>query len=349
MGPTPWPVPALADLRALADFLDMDAATLAWLSDTRNLERAAHDQRLRNYFYAGRPRRGGVLRVIETPKPRLKAAQRHVLHDLLDWIPAHPAAHGFTRGRSARTHATAHAGRYVVVRLDLEDFFASIRAARVYGIYRTAGYPEAVAHTLTGLTTNVVPADVWHALAGPSGSWQLTAHHRLGRRLATPHLPQGAPTSPALANLAAFGLDRRLAGLAAALDLAYTRYADDLTFSGTRALVGYASRLRATVASIAAEEGFRVNQRKSTLTTRAGRQTVCGLVVNDHPNIARHEYDALKAILHNAARHGPESQNRAGVRDFPAHLLGRIAWVESVYAARGAKLRERYARITWAA
>ena len=81
--------------------------------------------------------------------------------------------------------------------------------------------------------------------------------------------------------------------------------------------------------------------------TSAGRQRVCGIVVNDHPNVARDEYDRLKAILHNATRHGPAGENRAGVADFRAHLLGRIAWVQSINPARGARLRERFARIEW--
>ena len=82
----------------------------------------------------------------------------------------------------------------------------------MYGILRTAGYPEAVAHLLTGLTTNALPPAAWAAIPRPADPRAIDVHHRLGRRLATPHLPQGAPTSPALANLAAFGLDRRLAG-----------------------------------------------------------------------------------------------------------------------------------------
>jgi hypothetical protein len=347
MGRMVWPTPAIPDLRVLSEFLGTEPAALLWLADVRSLERTAPDQRLRNYVYTTRQRRSGLVRVIETPKPRLKAAQRRVLHDLLDWIPAHRAAHGFTRGRSALTHASAHAGRHAVMRLDLEDFFASISAGRVYGIFRSAGYPEAVAHTMTGLATNVMPADVWQAIAPPAGSQRSAAHHRLGRRLATPHLPQGAPTSPALANLAAFSLDHRLAGLAASLGFTYTRYADDLTFSGSAALVRNAGRLRATIKTVAAQEGFKVNDSKTTLATRAGRQTVCGLVVNEHANVARDEYDTLKAILHNAARDGPESQNRAGLPDFRAHLLGRISWVESAQPSRGAKLRDRYAQITW--
>jgi RNA-directed DNA polymerase len=368
MGRMRWPVPELADVGALGAFLGLKAGELAWLADVRGLERGADDERLRNYRYAMRPRRSsGLPRVVESPKPRLKAAQRQVLHDVLDWIPAHPAAHGFTRGRSVVSHASSHVGEYAVLRIDLEDFFASIAAARVYGIFRAAGYPEAVAHVLTGLTTNAVPPAVLADIARPGDPREPdlrpgdpncgdpraddppATHARvlLRRRLGTPHLPQGAPTSPALANLAAFGLDRRLTGLAASLRLTYTRYADDLTFSGGRLLAERAAGVRATVATIAAEEGFAVNERKTTLATRAGRQTVCGVVVNDRTNVMRAEYDTLKAILHNAACGDPQAQNRDAVPDFRAHLLGRIAWVASLHPSRGAKLRRLHDAIGW--
>jgi GNAT superfamily N-acetyltransferase len=343
----PWPVPKLASLRAVASHLEVSDGQLAWLADVRGLERTVADEKLRHYRYGWLPRHGGPPRVIERPKARLKGLQRRVLHDVLDWIPAHDAAHGFTRGRSARSNAAAHTTRRVVMRFDLEDFFAAVCAPRVYGIFRAAGYPEPVAHTLTALSTNTVPIEEWAAVPRPTVPTLIQAHHRLGRRLATPHLPQGAPTSPALANLAAFALDRRLAGLAAALDATYTRYADDLTFSGSSRLLHQGERIRATVATIAREKGFAVNTRKSAVTTRAARQRVCGIVVNEHPNVARHEYDQLKAILHNAARRGPSGENRAGVPDFRAHLLGRIAWVESLHPGRGAKLRSAFARIAW--
>jgi RNA-directed DNA polymerase len=278
--------------------------------------------------------------------PSLKSIQRLLLHEVLDWIPVHDDAHGFTRGRSVRTHARAHTGRFVVVRLDLEDFFASIRARRVYGIFRTAGYPESVAYVLTALTTNVVPAAVWHKLSRPVDPRQLGPHHHLGRSLATPHLPQGAPTSPALASLAAFRLDRRLDGLAKALEISYSRYADDLTFSGDARLVRGAGTLRRTVAQIAREEGFTVNEAKTMLATRAGRQRVCGVVVNDHLNTTRREYDVLKAIIHNSAVHGPQTQNRQAVPNLRAHLLGRISWVESLNPQRGEQLRRHFNEIT---
>ena len=347
MGRRRWPVPELASLGSLADFLDLTAGELGWLGDIRGLERSAPDEALRNYAYSTIARGGRPPRVIERPKRRLKTVQRQLLHEVLDWIPAHPQAHGFTRGRSAVSNAAVHTGRYAVLRLDLEDFFASIQARRVYGIFRSAGYPEAVAHALTALSTNVVPAATWAAIARPRDRREIAAHHALGRHLAAPHLPQGAPTSPALANLAAFRLDRRLSGLAASLHATYTRYADDLVFSGGRLLAARAPARRATIARIVREEGFTVNERKSALVTRAGRQRVCGIVVNEHTNVARGEYDRLKAILHNCARRGPEHENRAALAQFREHLLGRIAWVESLNAARGAKLRARFEQIDW--
>jgi hypothetical protein len=347
MGRRRWEVPEIASLAGLATFLGVSDAELAWFADARGLERTVEAERLRHYRYAALRRSGRPVRVIERPKRRLKEIQRQILRDVLDWIPAHEASHGFTRGRSVRSHAREHTGQFVVVRLDLEDFFASIAARRIYGIFRTAGYPESVAHSLTALTTNVVSSAVWRALPRPDAPAEIEAHYRLGRRLATPHLPQGAPTSPALANLAAFGLDRRLSGLAASLEVNYTRYADDLTFSGPPRLVRVADTLRRAVADIAREEGFMVNDHKSMLTTRAGCQRVCGVVVNERLNAPRREYDVLKAILHNARVHGPGSQNREALPNFRAHLLGRISWIGSLNPQRGEKLRRDFASIAW--
>jgi RNA-directed DNA polymerase len=347
MGRRRWPVAELDGVDRLAALLGLTAGELDWLADVRSMERRVSSERLRNYRYAWLPRPAAPPRVIEMPKPRLKAAQRTVLRQILDRVPAHPASHGFVPGRSARTHAAEHSGREVVIRLDLEDFFASVEARRVFGIFREAGYPEAVAHALTGLCSNVVPVTEWAAVPRPSDPPRLAAHWRLGSRLATPHLPQGAPTSPALANLAAFRLDRRLAGLAETLGARYTRYADDLVLSGPRALRPGAARLAELAAEIAREEGFRLNHAKTRAMGRGGRQQVCGVVVNEHPNVPRREYDELKAILHNAARGGPKDENRAGHPDFRAHLLGRIAWVEQLNPGRGRKLRERFALIDW--
>lgn len=342
-----WAITEIESVAALAERLELSDGQLAWLADTRGLERTVPAERLRNYRYRTVPRRNGLPRLIEAPKARLKEIQRWVLHEILDHVPAHEAAHGFRRGRSAVSHAQLHTGQRVVLRLDLTDFFASIAARRVYGIFLTLGYPPHVAHVLTGLSTNTIPQAVWLAAPKATEPWLLQRQFWLGRQLATPHLPQGAPTSPALANLAAFRLDRRLSGLATASGLRYSRYADDLTFSGRgRSRRGH-NRFEEIAAGIARQEGFELNRGKSAVQAAGARQSVCGVVVNVHTNVARTEYDQLKAILHNAARHGPASQNRSGTDDLRAHLRGRIAWVASLNPDRGEKLRQRFAEIDW--
>ena len=342
-----WPVAEIDSVTKLAELLELSDGQLAWLADVRGLERTVSEPKLRNYRYRTMPRRGGLPRVIEVPKARLKEIQRWLLHEILDHIPPHDAAHGFTRGRSVVSHARLHTGQPAVLRLDLKDFFASITAARVFGIYRVVGYAPPVAYALTGLSTNTVPGALWAAMSGVADPRLIQAHFWLGRQLATPHLPQGAPTSPALANLAAFRLDRRLTGLARAAGLGYSRYADDLTFSGPSRPRGRDREFEELVGRIAREEGFSLNEGKSALSTAGGRQSVCGIVVNVHPNVVRAEYDRLKAILHNSARRGPESQNRTAVADFEAHLRGRIAWVASLNPGRGESLRRRFAEIDW--
>jgi RNA-directed DNA polymerase len=340
-----WPIAALDSVDELAAALELSDGHLAWLADVRGLERTVPAERLRNYRYAAVPRRSGLPRVIEAPKLKLKEVQRWILREILDHVPVHPATQGFTRGRSVIDHARAHAGQAALLRLDLADFFASVSAGRVFGVFRTLGYEPAVAHVLTGLTTNTVPEQVWQVIHGAAASAGIQPRFHLGRQLATPHLPQGAPTSPALANLAAFRLDRRLSGLAAAGGIRYSRYADDLAFSGPR-VARRAAHLGAAVAAIVRAEGFAVNADKTVLRTRAARQSVCGIVVNATPNISRAEYDRLKAILHNAARDGPASQGLAGRE---AHLRGRIAWVAALNRPRGEKLMRRFAQIDWGA
>ena len=338
-----WPIAHVDAVMELAERLELDLGQLAWLADVRGLERTTPHERLRNYRYRWIPRRSGLPRLIEAPKLRLKEIQRWILREILSQVPAHDAAHGFTRGRSAITHATLHCGQRAVLSLDVRDFFPSVAASRVYGIFCTLGYPRAVAHVLTGLCTNVAPTMAWNAL--PPGGESDGTRFRLGRALATPHLPQGAPTSPALANLAAFGLDRRLTGLAGAFGLRYSRYADDLTLSG-RALSGKRSTaVAAYAAKIAREEGFALQPRKSRLRTAARRQLVTGVVVNAHPNLARSEYDRLRATLHRLALDGPPADD--GAVDLRAQLRGRVAWAESLNPARGAKLRRLYEAIEW--
>jgi RNA-directed DNA polymerase len=342
-----WPVARIQSVASLAERLELSAGQLAWLSDVRGLERTVDREQLRNYRYRWMPRRSGVPRLIEAPKLRLKEIQRWVLHEILDQVPPHGASHGFTRGRSVLTHAAGHTGQGVVLRLDLRDFFASVSAGRVYGLFRAVGYGHSVAHALTGVCTNTIPTMIWNAAEQPTKPWLIQSHFWLGRQLATPHLPQGAPTSPALANLAAFGIDRRLTGLSAAFSMHYTRYADDLTFSGPRLTARADRTLLQLAARIVDEEGFRLHQAKSSLRSAAQRQLVTGVVVNQKPNVSRVDYDRLKALLHRLTIDGPDTDSPGASVDLRAHLRGRVAWVIALNPQRGQKLGRLFDAIDW--
>jgi retron-type reverse transcriptase len=306
---------------------------LDWFADRRGMNRRVADRRLRHYWYLWLNGR-----LIEAPKPRLRALQRLVLSDLLGAIPVHPAAHGFVPAHSPHTFAAPHSGQPMVIRLDVTSFFASVTATRVYGLFRAAGYPEPVAHSLTALCTTRTPP----VICGTAPTHVPDRDYRLAL-LRTLHLPQGAPTSPALANLCAFRLDRRLIGLAEAYGTRYTRYADDLAFSGAFSPYG-AARFIERVDEIVADEGFRLNRRKTRIRGTGDRQALAGLVVNHRPAVPRDEYDNLRALLHNAIFTGLDEQNRDGHADFTAHVAGRIAWVGHRHPGRAAKLQALFTR-----
>jgi retron-type reverse transcriptase len=335
-------VPQLATPGALADWLGITVEELDWFADTRRLAGRTGIEALEHYRHAFIPRASGPPRLLEAPKARLKAMQRRILTEILGKLPAHDSAYGFVRGRSCLDGAQIHAGEAVVISVDLKDFFLDTPLSRVHATYRSLGYPWAVARRLTGLSSTCTARCVFEELpeASRPDRW-------LQQRFGAPHLPQGAPTSPALANLAAWRLDCRLAGLARRLEARYTRYADDLTFSGDRRLAGAADNLVAAIGRIVEAEGYRLNPRKTRIMRRDSCQTVTGIVVNEHCNIRRMDYDTLKATLHNAARHGPEVANRAAHADFRRHLDGRITWVEQVNRPRGEKLRRIFEAIDW--
>jgi RNA-directed DNA polymerase len=151
------------------------------------------------------------IRLIEAPKPRLKELQRQILSQILDSIQPHSAVHGFRKGRSIKTFAAPHVGQHIVLRMDLQNFFPNISGARIQTFFRTVGYPESIADLLGGICTNATPRDVWREAGIDTDPAMLREARALYAR---PHLPQGAPTSPALANLCAYRADCRLTGLA---------------------------------------------------------------------------------------------------------------------------------------
>ncbi len=339
-----WAVPVIESPGALADWLGLRTVELQWFADLKGLGYKSSRPKLRHYHYRILAKQSGNIRLIEAPKPRLKELQRQILAQILERIPPHPAVHGFVKGRSIKTFVAPHVGQRVVLRMDLRDFFPSFSAARIQAIFRTLGYPESVADLLGGICTNATPRDVW---SRPAFDIDLSQVQEARALCSRPHLPQGAPASPALANLCAYRVDCRLSGLAKSVGVEYTRYADDLAFSGNEAFERCVDRFSTHVAAILLEEGFAVHFRKTRVMRQGVRQHLAGLVVNQHMNVMRPDFDLLKATLTNCIRLGPESQNRDAHPRFRSHLEGRVGFVEMINPVRGRRLRTIFEQIQW--
>ncbi len=232
-------------------------------------------------------------RWIEAPAPELKELQQRLLKGLLYQLPAHHAAHGFVPGRSILTNARVHVGRRWVIALDIQEFFPSTRAAKIEEIVRGfAGLDDWERSAIVPLVT----------LRG--------------------RLPQGAPTSPHLANLAFFPLDVKLVELAKIRGFRYTRYADDLTFSGNRFPTG----LVENVSEILEKGGYRLARKKTRIMGQGRRQKVTGLVVNDKVQLPREFRRWLRAILHDIRHRGLDAALSRTQNMTEARLIGTLSF-----------------------
>jgi hypothetical protein len=304
-------LPIWHDEAQLAADLGVGLSTLRHLSIHAARERAPH------YVTFAIAKRSGGERLIMAPKARLKAVQRRLNRLLVERLPASDFAHGFRQARSVRSNAAPHVGKRVLVHLDLKDFFPSIHFGRVRGMLIGFGYGYPVASVLATLMTEaprqpvVVNGTTFFPPVGPRAC------------------PQGAPTSPGVSNALVVRMDRRLGGLARRFGFSYTRYADDLTFSGDD--IDAAHALRCLAARIAHSEGFAINRAKTRVMRRGARQAVTGVVVNEVLGLSRHDRRRLRAALHRLRQAG-------GERD--AHIEGHLAYLHMLNPQQAAALRQ---------
>jgi RNA-directed DNA polymerase len=323
-------LPEFSGYTAVARWLNLTVGELEWMADRGHWLRSKNPT-LQHYRYITLPKRDGV-RLIEAPKPHLREIQRRILRKILDHIPPHRAAQGFAPGTSTTSFAWPHTDRPVVLRLDLKNCFSSVSAARVRAVFSAVGYTNA-ARVLAELCTTATPA---HELSRVD---DVHASLLRGR-----HLPQGAPTSPALANLAMHAMDRRIWGYAEKNNLRYSRYGDDLAISGDRM---DPDAVLWVLLRIIADEGFVVHSEKTKIMRAHQRQQLAGLVVNDRPRVARRDHDNLRALLHNAIRTGAAAQNKAGHLHFREHVYGKIAWIGATSPRRRAQLLAMAEQVDW--
>jgi hypothetical protein len=272
------------------------------MSQHRNRETVPH------YVTFAIPKRSGGERLIHAPKRRLKTVLRTLDRLLVSKLPKSEQAHGFIRGRSIATNAAPHVGKAVVLHFDIKDCFPTIHFGRVRGLLIALGYSYPVAAALAVLMTE--------SPRQPVSAGGKLYHVPTGPRVCV----QGAPTSPGLCNAILLRLDRRLSGLARKHGFAYTRYADDLSFSGDdKAKV---AKLMKLVPQIVAGEGFAVNADKTRILRAGRRQRITGVVVNKAMGLSRQERRKLRAALHRQKVAGAAADASERLR-----LHGKLAYV----------------------
>ena len=258
-----------------------------------------------NYFFLKKekayvtfnlPKKAGGFREINAPSKKMKSIQRWILDHILYKMNVGDYVHGFVPKRSILTNASIHVSQNLVLGIDIKDFFPSISFNSVFRIFKSVGYTQKTAHFLADLCT-----------------YQ-------GK------LPQGAPTSPMLANLAIASLDIIIDKYCKRRNFKYSRYADDITISGSHELPMHKQKIIAIIEG----SGFAVNEEKTRLHSRGSRQKVTGLVVNDKVSIGRSQKKILRAIVHNILKNGCEIENREKDPFFKEKIFGKLAFAKMV-------------------
>lgn len=279
------------------------------------------------------PKKTGGERIISAPMPRLKKTQYWILKNILEKVELHDAAHGFRPGRSIVSNAQNHVGAEAIINFDLKDFFPSISYQRIKGLFQSLGYSEAAATIFGLLCTEPDIEEV--ELDGKTYYVALTERH----------LPQGAPTSPAITNILCRRLDRRLAQMAEKYGFVYTRYADDLTFSASGDRRRHICNVLRNTESIVDHEGFAINEEKTRILRNSAQQDVTGVVVNSKPNVDKKTLKRFRATLYQIEKDGIEGKFWGNSSDVLASIQGFANFVAMVNPQLGAEFQARVKRI----
>ena len=236
-------------------------------------------------------KKNGEERKISEPLPSLKEIQQWILTEILYKCNFSDYAKAFIPRRSIRHNASFHKNQNKVLSIDVKNFFGSIGYRKVYWFFKTLGYSRQVSGLITFLC----------CLDGT--------------------LPQGAPTSPALSNLIFLRADARIAGFAKKHDIRYTRYADDLSFSGKFNEAMVIKFIR----TVLEDEGLEINNKKTRLMHRHQRQEVTGVIVNNKMQAPREIRRRLRQEVYYIKKHGLSShldRTENYRANYLRHLLG---------------------------
>ncbi len=255
-------------------------------------------------------------RIISIPNVRLKCIQRWILDNIIYNIPVSNIATGFVKEKSILTNAKQHVNKSLVITMDIENFFPSISFERVYNIFYYYGYTKEVAYILSRICT------------------------------LNNQLPQGAPTSPYLANIICKKMDKRINQLCRKINASFTRYADDITISGDKNIIEYIG----LISKIIEEEGFRINSLKTRAMYQNRKQMVTGLIVNNKISVPKEKIRKLRQDIYYIKKYGVTDHNKkrkCKCKNIKEHLYGLAYFIEMVDSDKGKKYIEELNKINW--
>ena len=315
-------LPIINNMQDLANYLTIDMGKISWLVYHREVTNVDHYNRFRI------PKRSGSDRIISAPKTYLKEAQSWINTEILEKIQPEKEATAFRKNKNILDNALPHSNQGTVIRVDLADFFSTITFPRTRGLFSSLGYNSGVSSVLALLCTDTDRREVVYQ----SENWYVSQGPR--------KLPQGATTSPALSNLVARNLDRRIRGYLKYLedDWIYTRYADDLVLSHPDKNVDV-GMLLTYLNRVIRDEGFKVNKKKTVIMRTPHRQMITGLVLHESGvRVPKKYLKKVRAMVHNADQLISKGFNPDNIDE----IKGRLSFIKMVMPEYAEKTQAKY-------
>lgn len=244
------------------------------------------------YFQKVIPKKDKTERILNVPNLSLKVVQKWILKEILEKIFVSEQAMAFVPNKNGlRENAERHKKNIFLLEMDITNFFGTITEQQVYTLFCNIGYNSKVAGILANLCTY------------------------------NNYLPQGAVTSPYIANLVCYHMDARINGYCSRKDIVYTRYADDLTFSSDNRML--LNKIEKFIKYIVTDEGFTINDKKTRYLSNDVKKTVTGITINDDSiHVDKKFKRDLRAQIYCSIKLKDYQNN--------SQILGKIAYVNSI-------------------
>lgn len=270
-----------------------------------------------NYKEIKISKKSGGCRILRVPSKKLSLIQRWILDKILYNIPVSDYSHGFCKNRSIVTNAKCHLNSKCLINIDIKDYFGSINSNRIFNIFYYYGYTKKLSYILSQLCT-----------------------YRNS-------LPQGGCTSPYLSNIVSLKLDKRLSELANCYNANYSRYADDISFSGNRGI----QKMLPIVEKILNEEGFQLNNKKTRILFDYQRQEINGIIVNGKKLNIKKKYkkDFMQEIYY-CKKFGVRSHLNfinSKKRFYKEYMYGKASYINMIDGNLGKKILMELNEINW--